>query len=107
MAYTPLDWMDGQTVVNEANLDHMEQGIDQAHDIAEAAIPKTEKAVAQGVATLGADGKVPATQLPPQIPGITWEGVYSAVVSYQPGDVVSYNGRYWLAVQNSSGTTPS
>jgi len=107
MAYTPLDWMDGQTIVNEANLDHMEQGIDVAHDIAEAAIPKTEKAQALGVASLGADGKVPAAQLPPAPAGITWKGAYSAVTSYVPGDIVSYNGRYWLAAQSSSGSTPS
>jgi hypothetical protein len=107
MAYTKTDWMDGQTVVNEANLDKMEQGIYDAHVLAEAQIADAEKGQPLGVATLGADGKVPTAQLPPQIPGITWEGVYSAVTSYQPGDVVSYNGRYWLAVQNSSGTTPS
>lgn len=107
MPYNPLDWMDGQTVVNEANLDHMEQGIAAATTTAEAAVPTSSKGQPNGVASLDATGKVPAGQLPPPPSGITWKGAYSAVTTYAPGDIVSYNGRYWLAAQSSSGSTPS
>ncbi len=40
------------------------KSVKQAYDLAAAAIPVSQKAQPNGVATLGADGKVPATQLP-------------------------------------------
>ena len=49
MAYTPTNWVDGTTPVNEANLDKMELGIDQAHDLADAAQATAD--AAGGVAT--------------------------------------------------------
>ena len=107
MAYPKTDWMDGQTVVNEANLDKMEAGIAAAHVTADAAVPTSTKGQPNGVPSLDATGKVPASQLPPAPAGITWKGAYSAATSYVAGDIISYNGRYWLAAQPSSGSTPS
>lgn len=41
--------------------------VKQAYDLANAAIPGTQKAVANGVASLGADGKVSSEQIPDRI----------------------------------------
>ena len=98
MSYVPTDWVDDVTPVDAANMDHIEQGIVDAH----AGLPPTpvngkwlkgsggamvwdspaiadvtglqaaldakqaivQKGVANGYAGLGADGVVPATQLP-------------------------------------------
>ena len=80
-----------------------------ANAIDDSVIPLDQKAVANGVASLGSDGKVPTAQLPPISAGggVVWEGAYSAATAYQAGDLVSYNGRYWLAAQPSTGSTPA
>ena len=41
MAYSPTDWVDLVTDVDEAHMDKIEQGIVDAHTIAEAAVPKS------------------------------------------------------------------
>jgi hypothetical protein len=48
--------------------------------------------------------EAPAPTVPP---GITWRGAYSAATAYVPGDIISYAGRYWLAAQASTGSTPA
>jgi hypothetical protein len=75
--------------------------VDNVYDLIES------KGVANGIPSLDATGKVPAGQLPAPPSGITWEGAYSAATPYQAGDVVSYGGRYYLALQNSTGSTPA
>lgn len=44
------------------------KSVKQAYDLAASAVPVSQKGVANGVATLGADGKVPAVQLDLPIP---------------------------------------
>ena len=39
--------------------------------------------------------------------GVTWRGAYSGATPYVAGDLVSYAGRYWLAAQASTGSTPA
>jgi hypothetical protein len=100
MAYTPTDWVDDVTPVDEARMDHIEQGIVDAHarltpspvvngqwikgvggaavwaEITQAEVTglpaaltakqaTSEKGQVSGYASLDANGKVPAAQLPP------------------------------------------
>ena len=56
-------------------------------------------------------GQEPAPLVPepePVIPpAITWEGAWSGATTYQAGDVVAYGGRYWLAAQGNTNSTPA
>lgn len=74
MPYTKTNWVDGATPLNEANLDKMELGIETAQAAAEAAqaaataaasgaVPLTQKAAANGVATLNAQTRIPSGQV--------------------------------------------
>lgn len=60
----------GQIEKNRLAAQGAQQAAQDAQNTANNAIPKTEMGVANGVATLGTDGKVPSTQLPapPTIP---------------------------------------
>ena len=104
MAYTRTDWMDGQTVVSEANLDKMEQGIYDAHVLAEAQIADAEKGQPLGRrdARGGRQGARPRS-FPRRSPASPGRARTRRSPRYQPGDIVSYNGRYWLAAQNVVG----
>lgn len=67
MAYTKQTWVDGPeggTPVSAARLGHVEDGIQAAAAVADAAIPATQKGAANGVASLGSDGKIPTLQVP-------------------------------------------
>lgn len=57
----PVVWADGVTDVNAANLNQMRTDLEGA---AASKQPLSEKAQVNGYASLGADGKVPAAQLP-------------------------------------------
>ena len=43
----------------------------------------------------------------PPAEGVSWEGAWASGTAYTPGDIVSYNGRYWLAAQANTGSAPS
>ena len=63
--FVPLLWKDApdtSTPIVASQLNRIEQGIVSTETVARAAIPASQKGVPNGVATLGADGKIPATQ---------------------------------------------
>lgn len=88
-SYVPTDWVDGVTPVNATNLEKLEQAVADAYprlvptplvegrwlkvqggamawmDAAAEYQALSAKGAANGYASLGADGKVPAAQLPP------------------------------------------
>lgn len=67
MAYTPQTWHDSpatDTPIDSSHLTHIESGIQAAAATADAALPATQKGAANGVATLDATSKLPATQVP-------------------------------------------
>jgi hypothetical protein len=94
----PVNWVDGVTPVNAANLETMEA--DTAAKQAAA-----EKAQANGYAPLDASAKVPLVHLPP-VSGVDYIGGWGAGTPYKRGDVVRYNGNDYLAVNDSTGVTP-
>ena len=55
MPYTKTNWIDDVTPISATNMNKIEQGIFDA-------IPLTQKAAANGVASLGSDGRVPTAQ---------------------------------------------
>jgi hypothetical protein len=63
MPYTPQVWTDDVTEVDSDHMSHIEDGILTGVSAAEAIA--TAKGQANGYASLGADGKVPAAQLGP------------------------------------------
>ena len=70
---TALSLKADTTAVNAKNA-LQDTAIAVAQDKADAAIPKAEKGKASGVATLGTDGKVMPTQLPPVTP-VAWGNI--------------------------------
>ena len=57
MAYLKTTWQDDVTPISSTNMNKIEQGVLDA-------VPKTEKGVANGVASLGSGAKIPLVQLP-------------------------------------------
>jgi len=99
MPYAPTDWVNGTTPLNDANLDHIEQGITDAH----AGLPPSPS---------GQDGKflsVAGGAMVWAVPsggGVDYENDWAAGTPYQQGDVVIHNGVQYLAVNPSTGSTP-
>ena len=88
MSYVPLDWVDGTTPVNAANLEHMEQGIDQAHDRLDALETETDipQPVVNGQWLKGTGGSV------------VWSGITAADVAFTAaGDIGQTNVQLALA----------
>lgn len=71
-----------------------------AQTTANAAIPLTQKGVANGVATLGADGKVPASQL--NITGTSFKGNWDATANSPTLADGTGTGGDWYFVQNGT-----
>jgi Carbohydrate-binding module family 5/12 len=94
----PVDWVDGVTWVNAANLEIMEA------DIAAKQV-SADKGAANGYAPLDASSKVPLVNLPP-VSGVDYIGTWGAGVAYKKGDVVTYQGKDYMAVNDSTGVTP-
>ena len=95
MAYTPTDWVNGVTDVDEAHMDKLEAGVVAAHTTADAAAPalaahvaaadphtgyqrESEKGVANGYASLDSGILVPDAQIPP---GIARDSEVSAAIA--------------------------
>jgi hypothetical protein len=106
MAYTPTTWVNRVTTLGPTNLNKLEQGVANAAAVADSAmsagadaIPSTQKGAANGIASLDANGHVPAAQqayygtVPPPGPqdgdewifpadataGVMWRFRYNAV----------------------------
>ena len=68
---------------------------------------KTEKAVNNGYASLDGTGKVPLAQMPSGVGGgVDYKGPWSNTFAYQGGDVITYNGVTYQAVNPGTGQTP-
>lgn len=68
---------------------------------------KTEKAQVNGYPSLDAGGKVPLAQLPAMSGGgVDYIGAWGAGTAYKKGDVVTYLGVDYLAVNDSTGQLP-
>ena len=83
MTYTPVDWTDGVTPVNAANLDHIEQGIDDV------------------------DSRLTVIETTPQGAELTYEGDYAGATTYQDGDVVMKDGVAFLCVGGPTTVAPN
>ena len=97
----PVNWTDGVSPVNAANLEIME-----ADTAAKQAA--SEKAQANGYAPLDATAKVPLVNLPPLGGGggVDYIGTWGSGVAYKKGDVIRHNGNDYMAVNVSTGVTP-
>ena len=96
MAYSPTNWADGVTPVDEAHLDKIEQGIvtaDANASAAVAALPakedKSAKGAVNGYAPLDATQKVPLVNLPPAGADLSFDGDWVAVASSLPYELIS------------------
>lgn len=87
--------------LNTAAITAATNAANAAQTTADAAIPLTQKGVANGVATLGADGKVPASQL--NITGTSFKGNWDATANSPALSDGTGTGGDWYFVQN--GTT--
>lgn len=87
--------------LNTAAITAATNAANAAQTTADAAIPLTQKGVANGVATLGADGKVPASQL--NITGTSFKGNWDATANTPTLSDGTGTGGDWYFVQN--GTT--
>jgi len=68
---------------------------------------KTEKGVVSGYASLDSSGKVPLAQMPSGVGGgVDYKGPWSNTFAYQGGDVITYNGVTYQAVNPGTGQTP-
>jgi hypothetical protein len=115
MVYIPFDWRDNIDMVDEAHLDHMEQGIataDAAAAANAAALPgkenKSEKGAALGYTPLDGTSKVPLAFLPPIAPGgasLAFLGDWAAG-TYQDGDVAVRNGIAFMCVGGPTAVAP-
>jgi hypothetical protein len=108
-AYVPTDWVDGDTPVNAANLDKLEQGLAAASQDALGALagnPPDPTSQPDGKWLTTAGGAMVWADAPAGGGGIEYENVWSAVVPYDAGDVVRYNGIDYLAVNPSTGQEP-
>jgi len=100
--YVPTDWVDGTTPLDEAHLDKIEQELvllDGRKVPAVAGQDGKWLTVAGGAmvwaaAPAGGGG------------GLDWEGAYGAATPYVKGDVVTYGGVVYGAVNDSTGQTP-
>ena len=100
MTYTPTDWVDDVTPVDEARMDKIEQGIVDAHD----GLPPDPTGEDGKWLTVSGGAMVWAPLTVP--PGIEYENDWAAGTAYQAGDVVRHNGIDYLAVNPSTGQTP-
>lgn len=85
-----------------------------AYDLAAAKISSTEKGVANGVATLGSDGKVPATQLPSYVDDVIEVSSFSNLpatgesgkiyVTTDTNDIYRWSGSGYIEIAVSAGT---
>lgn len=67
--------------------------------------PISARGAASGYAPLDASSKVPLANLPP-VSGVDYIGAWSAPTAYKKGDVVTYNGNDYMAVNDSTGVAP-
>lgn len=102
-SYIATDWVDGVTPLNEANMDKIESEL-VLLDSRKVPSPSgqdgkwltvTGGAMVWAAAPAGGGGG-----------GLDWEGAYGAGVPYVKGDVVTYNGVTYGAVNDSTGQTP-
>lgn len=70
------------------------------------AIPASEKGQANGVATLGSDGKVPLAQLAGVLLSVSAAAEYSASATYSAGDYCVHEGQLYKANQDISTAEP-
>lgn len=84
MPYTKQTWVNGVaggTPLSAARLQHVEDGLDATADVADGAIPATQKAVANGVATLDAGALLPEAQVPTRLTAAQLSASYASVTS--------------------------
>lgn len=91
--------------------------VKQAYDLAAAALPASQKGAVNGVASLGADGKVPAAQLPSYVddvlefanlgsfPGTGEQG--KIYVSIDNGNMYRWSGSVYIQIGGSTGAAES
>jgi len=132
MAYTRTTWADGVTVFDAAKLNNMETELvlldgrivpDPAaqagkwlKDVSGAMVwsdinaeyqSRTEKAAANGYASLDGTGKIPLAQMPAGAGGgVDYKGAWSGATAYQGGDVVASAGAQYIAVNPSTNQVP-
>lgn len=88
--------------------------VKSAYDLAAAKISSTEKGVANGVATLGSDGKVPATQLPSYVDDVIEVSSFNNLpatgesgkiyVTTDTNDIYRWSGSGYIEIAVSAGT---
>jgi hypothetical protein len=102
MAYSRVGWVDGTTPVNAANLLHMEDEL-----VLLDALPRIPTPLVEGNWLTVTGGAMVWAPAPAGGGGGTdWEGAWNPATPYVKGDVVTYNGVTYAAVNDSTGQTP-
>ena len=102
-AYVPVNWQDGVSPVNAANLNKMEDRIELLD-----AVPKVPTPLVEGNWLKVQGGALVWAPAPSGGAGggLDWEGAYAPATPYVKGDVVTYGGVVYGAVNDSTGQTP-
>ena len=102
-AYVPVNWQDGVSPVNAANLNRMEDRIELLD-----AVPKVPTPLVEGNWLKVQGGALVWAPAPAGGGGggLDWEGAYAPAIPYVKGDVVTYGGVVYGAVNDSTGQTP-
>jgi len=101
-SYSPTDWVDGTTPLDEAHLDKIEQGIAAAY----LRLPPSPTGQDGKWLTVAGGAMVWAAAPAGGGGGLDWEGGWLAPTAYVKGDVVTYGGVVYGAVNDSTGQTP-
>lgn len=101
MAYAPITFVDGVTPLNAAAFNHLEDGI-EALD----ALPKIPTPLVEGNWLKVQGGALVWAPMAAGGGGTDWEGAWAAGTAYVKGDVVTYQGITYVAVNDSTGQTP-
>ena len=111
MAYTQTTWQDGVTAVNAANLNHIEAalGSQDGRITTVEGNPVVPSPSGQDGKWLTVAGGAMVWQALPASGGgggLDWEGAYNSGTAYVKGDVVTYQGITYGAVNDGQGNTP-